>query len=207
MEKIKKTARWMMLLAVMILLTACGKHTPDESGVRMPVYDENGFYIGFFDIEKDSDVDKAKENGCYVINDGELYGGKDAWEAFCRKAEAGEDAFLRIAHLIVEGNLGTGTEDTTGTMYYSDLYFYDGKYYFFDYNGADDIRKSGPFTYLRELTGMFGNPLKEHSMFVLTDSLELTYEEVQHSFYSSNLETVTKIPFTWLGFTVYLREE
>ena len=52
---------------------------------------------------------------------------------------------------------------------------------------------------------MSGNPKRENDFYVLTDSLELTYRDVEWSFLSSNLDTVTKIPFRWLGFTVYMK--
>ncbi|MBQ8813267.1 MAG: hypothetical protein IJZ85_02045 [Lachnospiraceae bacterium] len=199
------------LLAAVILtvgcLTACGKPEQTETQVKIPTYDEKGNYIGFADIAEDGDPDKALARGCYVVDHSKLYGGSEAWENFVAKAEAGENAFLRVAIKIYPDEVDMDSVSGEGTMFYDDLYYYEGKYYYFCYNGADDIRADGPYTYLRELTGVSGNPAKERNMYVLTDSLELTYDDVEWSFLSSNLETVTKIRFQWLGFTIYMREE
>lgn len=194
------------MLFVLSCVTACGKAEQSGSTARTPGYDAQGNYTGFSDIAGDSTVEKALARGCYVVDGGQLAGGKEQWEAFLEAAEAGNDAFLRVATLIYPKQLDVNSTDNDPAMYYDDLYYYQGKYYCFCYNGADDIRASGPYTYLRELKGMAGNPQKEHTKYVLTDSLELTFQDVEWSFLSSNLETVTKIPFEWLGFTIYMRE-
>lgn len=208
--------RLICLLAVMVLtvvcLTACGLTPPIKSGeqeasVKIPTYDEKGNYTGFADIAEDGDPEKALARGCYVVDRSKLLGGEEAWKEFVAKAENGENAFLRVTAKIYSDEVVMDGVSTEGTMFYDDLYYYEGKYYFFTYNGADDIRTRGPFTYLRELTGVSGNPAKERNMYVLTDSLELTYHDVEWSFLSSNLDSVTKIPFEWLGFTIYMQEE
>lgn len=210
-----------ILLTVLFLmecLTACGGAVQKEQekeqeksteavepAVKIPTYGPSGKYMGFADIPEDGDPDKALARGCYVVDHSELVGGKEAWEAFLAKAEKGENAFLRIAIQLYPDEVTGENIAPGGTMFYDDLYYYEGEYYFFTYNGPGDIRSSGPYTYLRKLEGMAGNPKKEDYCYVLTDSLELTYEDVQWSFLSSNLDTVTKIPFQWLGFIVYMK--
>jgi hypothetical protein len=88
--------------------------------------------------------------------------------------------------------------------YYVDLFYYDGYYYYFDCEYTD--LSARPYLYLRALTGQDGQPLKDATLYVLTDSLELTFKDVTRSFYSCDLRTVTTIPFVWLGFTTYLAE-
>ena len=196
-----------LFLAAMMILTACGKAGQNEKQVKIPTYDEKGNYTGFSDIAEDSTTDKALARGCYVVDGGKLYGGKEAWENFVAAAEAGENAYLRVATLIYPDEIDMNSTGGEPTMYYDDLYYYEGKYYYFCYNGADDIRADGPYIYLRELTGVSGNPAKERTMYVLTDSLELTYDDVEWRFLSSNLDTITKTRFRWLGFTIYMRDE
>ena len=207
-----------ILLTVLFLmgcLTSCGgagqKKEQEgateavDSVVKMPTYDPKGKYTGFWDIDEDGDPDEALARGCYVVDHSELIGGREAWETFLAKAEKGENAFLRIAIKLYPDQVDGDGIAPEGTMFYDDLYYYEGKYYFFTYNGAGDIRSGGPYTYLRKLEGMSGNPKRENDFYVLTDSLELTYRDVEWSFLSSNLDTVTKIPFQWLGFTVYMK--
>ena len=66
------------------------------------------------------------------------------------------------------------------------------------------IHKTGPCKYLRKLEGTDGIPPKDCYHYVLTDSLILTFEDVRHAMFASDLRTITKIPYKWLGFTVYL---
>ena len=177
-----------------------------EMAQKVPTFDKNGNYTGFADLNQDSDPQKALARGCYVVDHGKLIGGKAAWETFLSKAENGETAFLRIANKIYPDQVVGVEIADAGTMFYDDLYYYEGKYYFFTYNGPGDIRSEGPYAYLRELKGMSGNPVKERTMYVLTDSLELSYKDVEWSFLSGNMDTVTKIHFEWLGFTIYMEE-
>ena len=86
--------------------------------------------------------------------------------------------------------------------YYHDLYYTAGKYRIFDLNEYG-ISGGKEFRYLRKLDGIAGFPRREDCYYVLTDSLELTYHDVSWSFLSSSFETVTKIPFKWLGFMIY----
>ena len=83
---------------------------------------------------------------------------------------------MRVAHFI------------DGVGYYHDLYYRDGKYVIFDYN-ENGVSKAEIYSYLRRLDGYAGPSydLKEDCIYVLTDSMELTYEEVSRSFYSSVL--------------------
>ena len=191
-------------------LAACGGNQEEKQegkSVKIPTYDENGNYTGFSDIGEDSELETAAAHGCYVVDGNKLYSGMEAWENFVAQAEAGNDAYLRVVHIIYPWQIEMDSTGDVPTFYYDDLNYYEGKYYFFCYNGADDIRDSGPFTYLRALVGVSGNPAKERTTYVLTDSLDLTYDDVEWSFLSSNLEYITMLRVQWLGFAIYMREE
>jgi hypothetical protein len=180
--------RLALMFALLLLLTACGQ---DPAGnITLPT-DEGGAYTGFADIPAGITAADAVKQGWYVIEESTLLSGTEAWQAFLSQSEDGKDAFLRVAHFIGE------------EVFYTDLYHIDGTYYFC-LNNNGDIRPLGKYTYLRALTDLWGNPQKEHTLYVLTDSLELTHHDVTWSWLSSSLYDVTDIPFYWLGFTTYL---
>ena len=161
-----------------------------HSGSTLSV-DADGAYTGFADIPSDLTADDAVKQGWYVIEESTLIAGTEVWQDFLATSEDGEDAFLRVAHFIGE------------EVFYIDLYHIDGLYYFCK-NDNGTVSLVGKYTYLRALTDLWGNPLREHTLYVLTDSLELTHHDVTWSWLSSSTYNVTDIPFYWLGFTTYL---
>ena len=181
--------RLALIFVLLLLLTACGQ---DPAEITLPV-DADGAYTGFADIPSDLTASDAAKRGWYVIEESTLLSGTEAWQAFLSQSEDGKDAFLRVAHFIGE------------EVFYTDLYHIDGTYYFC-LNNNGDIRPLGKYTYLRALTDLWGTPKKEHTLYVLTDSLELTHHDVTWSWLSSSIYNVTDIPFYWLGFTTYLNE-
>ena len=182
--------RFILIFALLFLLTACGQDPADK--ITLPV-DADGAYTGFADIPSDLTSADAVKQGWYVIEDSTLLSGTEAWQEFLATSEDGKDAFLRVAHFIGE------------EFFYTDLYHVDETYYFC-LNNNGDITPLGKYTYLRALTDLWGNPKKEHTLYVLTDSLELTHHDVTWSHLSSSIYNVTDIPFYWLGFTTYLNE-
>lgn len=182
--------RFILIFALLFLLAACDQDPADT--ITLPV-DADGAYTGFADIPSDFTSADAVKQGWYVIEEGALLSGTEAWQEFLATSEEGDDAFLRVAHFI------------EGETFYTDLYHIDETYYFC-LNNNGDITPLGKYTYLRALTDLWGNPLREHTLYVLTDSLELTHHDVTWSWLSSSIYNVTDIPFYWLGFTTYLNE-
>ncbi len=160
-------------------------------------------YTGFSDIPEDYTAADAIADGCLVIdsttkenehgvtvtNDVKT-SGYDHWTNFVTAADNGTDSFLRAVHFL------------DGVGYYYDLYYRDGKYtlYKMDEYG---VSPAISFQYLRHLTGKLSGTAREGSVYVLTDSLELTYRDVHWKYLSSNSEAVTTIPFYWLTFMLY----
>ena len=205
----KKKLFIVALMTVMIMsLFSCSDK--DEKGTEIDIAYNEGVYSGFSDIPENYTVDDAIDDCCLVIetlDDGtNVHGvqmsktgrteGYEHWRSFLEKSERGEDAFLRVAHFI------------RGTGYYHDLYYSDGKYTIFDYNEYG-ISEGESYSLLRRLDGMAGpvGNQKEAHYYVLTDSTELTYHDVSWSYLSSSISTVTDIPFEWLGFMIYFKEE
>lgn len=191
----KKHASLLLFFFILFSFCACS----EIKQIKEPAYKANGDYSGFSDIPDNYTPQKAKEDGCFVIvsadeNDtkSKVYG-KNQWQSFFESSNKGKDSFLRVAHFI-------GKEG-----YYSDLFYHENKYYQYT-KDEYGIRLMGSYKYLRALAGEDGMPRKQVTLYVLTDSMDLTCNDVLWSFYSSNHETITKIPFVWLGFTTYLNK-
>ena len=178
---------------------------PDEKQYLPPTYDEEGNYLGFSDIPEGYTYADAVADGCLVIdnkNGKNEYGatvieesktfGYEKWEHFWELSQSGENAFLRVAHFI------------DGVGYYSDLHYCDGKYILFN-NNELGIYKECEYKYLRYLDKVNENGIAY--LFILTDSLELTYEEVARSMTASSISQMTKIPYEWLGFMTWFNDE
>ncbi len=157
--------------------------------IKVPTFDENGVYSGFADIKEGYDAEDAESEGTYVIKDSTLACGRDVWEKFLKDSSEGKNSFMRIVHFI-------GDEP-----YFTDLYYTDGIYQTFQKNIERGIEHGKEFTMLRKLEAEKGRP---SHYYVLTSSSELSHSEVQYCFVGSSLSKMTKIPFEWLGFTVYL---
>lgn len=176
----------LILFAVILFFCACGIEE-----AKVPSY-ENDVYSGFSDVPVIYSAEDAIKDGCFVIEDGVLVGGRDKWERFLSDAESGKDSFLRAVHFI------------EGEPYFTDLYYTDSVYQTFEKNHERGITAGKKFNLLRRLNGKAGIPAKDAYFYVLTDSEELTYHDVSYALYASNFELVTDIPYEWLGFTVYL---
>ena len=194
-----------IFVLVAFVLLALSLSACSSKEARHMQYDDNGIYAGFSDIPDHYTAADAASDGCLVIDttlkpneygvditDQQKTYGYEQWQRFLEKSEAGENAFLRVAHFI------------DGVGYYRDLYYCDGKYTIFDYNEYG-ISESESFQYLRRLEGKTGpaSDPRDDCYYVLTDSMELTYRDVNWSFLSSDFSTVTDIPFVWLTFMIY----
>lgn len=194
----------MLALTALLLLLAPSLFACNKTDVCIS-YSEDGSYTGFSNIPSTYTAADAIDDGCLLIHTVQgtnEYGatitkeretaGYENWQSFLAKAESGEDAFLRVAHFI------------DGVGYYRDLYYCNGRYTIFDCNEFG-ISKGETYRYLRRLDGYAGpaSAPKQDCFYVLTDSKELTYQDVSWSFLSSDLSTVTTIPFEWLTFMVY----
>lgn len=191
------------VILIFILLSGCSSQKALNNHKPIFKLDANGNYTGFLYLPTDYTPEEALEDGCFVVvEDSEkagrakLYGGKEYWEAFLEASSRGEDAALRVVTFLSEG------------IFYNDLFYSNGYYHHFHYdkNTIFDTPPDTPYLYLRALTGKFGNPSKDSTMYVLTNSLELTFKDVMGSMISSSMEVIRKWDFVWLGFTVYIEE-
>ena len=154
-----------VLLAVLIL-TGC---------VRRPVsfsLNETGSYTGFDRVEEGYTRQAARLYGWVVLEDLTVAENGKVWQRFLQKAADGKEAGVRIAEFFGE------------EMYLMDVFFHDGQYRAFFSDGYDFLDE--PFPFLLTLTGE-ANGQSAYAV-VLSGDDSLTYEQVMHKFFSSQLE-------------------
>ncbi len=199
-----------IILTAIFTLSLFSCSEMEEKSENIEISYNDGKYSGFSDIPENYSVDDAINDGCLVIetlDDGtNAHGvemrktgrteGYENWLSFLEKSQNGEDAFLRVAHFI------------RGTGYYHDLYYSDGKYTIFEFNeyGISDGKS---YSLLRRLDGMAGTGefRREDHFYVLTDSTEVTYNDITYRMFSSTFSPNETVPYEWLGFMIYFEKE
>lgn len=153
----------LLVLLAVLLLTGC---------VRRPVsfaLDESGSYTGFVQVEEGYTRKAARLYGWVVLEDLTVTENVKIWRRFLQKAEAGQEAGVRIAEFFGE------------EMYLMDVFYHEGQYRVFFSDGFD--QNDEPFAFLLTLTGQInGQP---GYAVTLTGDDSLTYEQVMRTFYSS----------------------
>ena len=151
-----------VLLAV-LMLTGC---------VRRPVsfsLNEAGSYTGFDNAEEGYTRRAAKLYGWVVLEDLTVTENGKVWQRFLQRAAEGKETGVRIAEFFGE------------EMYLMDIFFHEGQYRVFFSDGFD--QRDEPFPMLLTLKGET-NGQKAYAV-ALTGDDSLTYEQVMHTFVSS----------------------
>lgn len=195
MKHIKITIVIVLALALVSIATA-GCASESATNQVSFVTTADGRYKGFDKIPTDYTPEQAAADGCMVITISDstdsLYAGQNVFRDFLERCKLG-DAFMRIAQFSDEN------------VSFDDLIYKDGKYCLVNSEHPADVTF---YSKLRKLTTASGDgdQPNEVILYVLTDSDELTADDVLWSYLSSVSSTVTDIPFTLLAFTVYLDE-
>ena len=186
-----------LTLLFVLLAAACSCGKKDTDGPR-PSYDSDGVYTCFSDIPENYNADMAIKDGCVVIDTVEheerIATGYEHFEKFIQEAEQKKNSFVRVAHFI------------DGIGYYTDLYYHDGKYLHFKFDDKSVPSNGESYMYLRRLDS---EENKKHCLYVLTDSIDLTYSDVMKQKFSSSIlpssisSDPPHKPYLWLGFTTY----
>ncbi len=156
----------LLVLLAVLLLAGC---------IRRPVsfaLDENGAYTGFARLEEGYTRPAARLYGWVIVEDLAVTENADVWRRFLTQAAEGREAAVRIAEFFGE------------EMYLMDVFFHEGQYRVFFSDGFDQLDE--PFSYLLTLTGKTNS--RNAYAVVLSGDESLTYEQVMHRFYSSQLE-------------------
>lgn len=197
-----------LIIAMLCLLSSCDFNSVDKnapiskkfaSDIKIE-FSADGVYMGFSDLPENYNSYKpetAMADGCFVIvcheEDDPVVDGREHWDKFYEDSGNGKNSFLRVVHYV------------NGFPYFTDLYYVDGEYREFELNHERGLLPWRPWKYLRKLDSKING--KAVCYYVLTDDLELTYEDVMRAHTSSILEVINELAgkFQWLGFTTYLR--
>ncbi|MDE7288854.1 MAG: hypothetical protein K2N71_05030, partial [Oscillospiraceae bacterium] len=139
-------------------------------------------------------LEQAKADGCVVHEDLDVTYGKDIFEAFYTKAEAGEKAYVRLAFYYTlgaphydpynYGNIG----DVCPVLYVQDLTFDGEKYTLRWYEDGKEIVES--YDYLMK----YNEPVSIYAIYdsseeyILTNDNTVTRQNLWNSVISSQLE-------------------
>ena len=153
------------VLLAALLLTGC---------VLRPVsfaLDSDGNYTGFDAVEEGYTRRAAKLYGWVIVEDLTVTENAKVWQRFLKRAADGKDAGVRVAEFFGE------------EMYLMDIFFREGQYRAFFSDGFD--MHDEPFPFLLTLTGKT-NGQAAYAV-VLSGDDSLTFEQVMHKFFSSQL--------------------
>lgn len=181
-------------------LAACSDPAPTEPTEQIwelnRLISAEGAYLGFESLPEYSTPQEALDDGCLVIEKGALFGGAEHWDRFLELSAAGDECSLRVVQFI------------SGKPTVSDLLYTAGSYHLFETSHERQSLVDRPFQHLRALTGVLGSQLQERTTYVLTDSLELTYQQVHMLYLSSDYTIRERTPeFAQLSFLIYLPED
>ena len=154
------------ILLAILMLTGC---------IRGPVsftLDQDRNYTGFSNVEEGYTRQAARLYGWVVVEDLTVTENAKVWRRFLQRSADGKEAGVRIAEFFGE------------EMYLMDIFFRDGQYRAFFSDGFD--MGDEPFPFLLTLTGE-SNGQAGYAV-VLTGDDGLTFDQVMHKFYSSQLE-------------------
>ena len=166
------------------------------SGADLPPMDDNGVYLGFSDIPRDT-PELALERGSLVIatsrvSSDEIHN-SELWDAFLQKTERDKNATLRVAVF------NNGRADS-----YTNLYYEDGLYWLYQKNAHMTTEKSYSHLFRLEVKrtpwGTYGP--KTRVLYVLTNDADMTADDFQWFVYQTSPSC--EIPHAVLNFTDYL---
>ncbi len=155
----------LLLLLAVLLLTGC---------VLRPVsftLDETGAYTGFEAVEAGYTRQAAKVYGWVVLEDLTVTENVRVWQRFLRRSARGKDAGVRVAEFFGE------------EMALLDVFHVQGQYRVFFSDGFDLADE--PFPFLLTLRGET-NGQAAYAV-VLSGDDSLTFDQVMHRFFSSQL--------------------
>ena len=155
-----------ILILAALLLTGCIRRSVSFT------LDETGAYTGFAQVEEGYTRQAARLYGWVVLEDLIVTENVKVWQRFLQRADSGQEAGVRIAEFFGE------------EMYLMDIFFHEGRYRAFFSDGFD--QNDEPFPFLLTLTGET-NGYKSYAV-VLSGDESLTYDQVMHRFFSSQLD-------------------
>lgn len=182
----KKPAFWIIVMAVVlcIIVAVCFLTDPMHYfAAELPQY------VALEDLPKDYGLHQAKQDGCVVMEDGDVTSGEDIWQTFIAATKRGQKAQVRYVDYDTPNIPESYPDDLTvsPSMYVHDL-TYDGRRYTARwYEGGKEISRS--YKYLLHLTGNAESryaTYQSYDRYVLTDRNDVTWEDIFAGLVSSS---------------------
>lgn len=166
------------LLLCAVFLTGCGT----GPALSSPPLEEP--YSGFDLLPQQDTPDLAYERGALVQEEFQTTKGAEYLDAFLRKTASGQPATLQIAFFY--------KADQTEQAVYLNIVYQDGGYKAYRSDAPD--RSPRTYRLLRAVSGRLPNAAKDGTVCILTDSRDLTYQQVMMAGLSSDSRYPQTLP-------------
>lgn len=172
-------------LLCLILLSGCG-------GKPEPIPLE--------ELPQDYSLERAKDDGCLVTEDGTVTSGQEAWEEFLNAAEAGKAASVRLCSYYTlddpsryDPDYYESVKDDYPMMFLKDLSYGGERFTTLSYEEGQRHEETYSFLRRREQTAPSSGV--KIIQYIITDDAESSLEKIGSQLYSSSFSPEDWIPF------------
>ena len=177
--------RMFAALLFLLLLSSCGVN-PEP--------------LPFEELPEDYSLERAKDDGCLVTEDGAVTSGQEAWEEFLNAAEAGKAASVRLCSYYTlddpsryDPDYYESVKDDYPMMFLKDL-SYDGER-FTTLSYEEGQRHEATYSFLRRREQTAPSSGVKIIQYIITDDAESSLEKIGSQLYSSSFSPEDWIPF------------
>ena len=177
--------RMFAALLFLLLLSSCGVN-PEP--------------LPFEELPEDYSLERAKDDGCLVTEDGAVTSGQEAWEEFLNAAEAGKAASVRLCSYYTlddpsryDPDYYESVKDDYPMMFLKDL-SYDGER-FTTLSYEEGQRHEETYSFLRRREQTVPSSGVKIIQYIITDDAESSLEKIGSQLYSSSFSPEDWIPF------------
>ncbi len=177
--------RMFAALLFLLLLSSCGVN-PEP--------------LPFEELPEDYSLERAKDDGCLVTEDGAVTSGQEAWEEFLIAAEAGKAASVRLCSYYTlddpsryDPDYYESVKDDYPMMFLKDL-SYDGER-FTTLSYEEGQRHEETYSFLRRREQTAPSSSVKIIQYIITDDAESSLEKIGSQLYSSSFSPEDWIPF------------
>ena len=177
--------RMFAALLFLLLLSSCGVN-PEP--------------LPFEELPEDYSLERAKDDGCLVTEDGAVTSGQEAWEEFLNAAEAGKAASVRLCSYYTlddpsryDPDYYESVKDDYPMMFLKDLSYGGKRFTTLSYEEGQRHEETYSFLRRREQTAPSSGV--KIIQYIITDDAESSLEKIGSQLYSSSFSPEDWIPF------------
>ena len=156
--------------------------------------------LPFEELPEDYSLERAKDDGCLVTEDGAVTSGQEAWEEFLNAADAGKAASVRLCSYYTlddpsryDPDYYESVKDDYPMMFLKDL-SYDGER-FTTLSYEEGQRHEETYSFLRRREQTVPSSGVKIIQYIITDDAESSLEKIGSQLYSSSFSPEDWIPF------------